>query len=103
LDVFKQAKKHIHSSGMESLLSIDADPNSFENFVKTESIMTVQEIKDLLPYTFNLNPAIRSEVSKQALRLTEARPQPEKKAGRAKAAAGAKRSTQKKAAAQQLA
>lgn len=69
LDVFQVAKKNIHKQSLYTLLEIDADPYQFENFIKKEPAFTVQEIQALLPYTFNLNPAIRSEVNKFAVKM----------------------------------
>jgi|GEM_PF-2413276 len=81
MDVYEPAHTHIHSSAMESLLSIDADPAMFQQFIRKEPVFTVQEIKTLLPFTFNLNPAIRSEVEKHAIKLAkinyETKPSPE--------------------------
>jgi hypothetical protein len=96
-DVYQVARKDILSDAMETLLGIDADPNLFEHFIKKEPVFSVQEIKTLLPLTFNLNPAIRSEVSKQALKLAEVKPQPKEKAASARAVSGAKRPAQKNA------
>jgi ankyrin repeat-rich membrane spanning protein len=70
-DVYKLAKKNIRSKEMESLLTIDADPDNFESFLGKHDF-TVQEILALIPLTFNLNPAIRSEVSKHFLKAEKA-------------------------------
>lgn len=69
-DVYKLAKKNIHSEEMESLLTIDADPDTFVKFMN-ENNFSVQDILTLLPITFNLNPAIRSKVGKQMLKISE--------------------------------
>jgi uncharacterized protein YgiM (DUF1202 family) len=92
LDVYKRVKGNIYSSEdeMRKLLCIDADPDLFEQFIKKEPVFTVQEIKNFLPYTFNLNPAIRSEVCKQAIRSAETKPQPEKKTTTRKASTRSK-------------
>ena len=64
VDVYNLAKKDIYAKEMETLLSLDADSHTFQRFLKKEPIFTVQQILTLLPYTFSLNPAIRSEVRK---------------------------------------
>jgi hypothetical protein len=69
LDVYDLVKGNIYAPEMETLLGIDADPDLFDQFIKKPPVFTVQEIKRLLPLTINLNPAIRSEVSKQGVRL----------------------------------
>jgi len=69
VDVFESSKKKIHAEALSTLLEIDADPYQFENFIQKEPAFTVQEIQTLLPFTFNLNPAIRSEVSKYAVKM----------------------------------
>jgi ankyrin repeat-rich membrane spanning protein len=73
-DVYELAKKDICSKEMESLLTIDADPDQFERFIARHNF-SVEEILALLPSTFNLNPAIRSGVSKEAIRLSGANAQ----------------------------
>jgi hypothetical protein len=65
-DVYKEAYRNIHLKASASLLGIDADPDMFELFIGKNNF-TVQDVKELWPYTFNLNPAIRSEVNKFAL------------------------------------
>ena len=92
-DVYQLARKDIHTEALETLLSIDADPGLFEQFIQKEPFFSVEEIKTLLPLTFNLNPAIRSEVCKHAIRLAEVRPQPKRKTVRAKPSNGAKESS----------
>lgn len=69
VDVFQLSRKKIHAEALSTLLEIDADPYQFENFIQKEPAFTVQEIRTLLPFTFNLNPAIRSEVSKYAIKM----------------------------------
>jgi small GTP-binding protein len=69
LDVYQLARKKIHATELSKLLEIDTDPYQFENFIQKEPTFTVQEIQTLLPFTFNLNPAIRSEVSKFAVKM----------------------------------
>ena len=65
-DIYTLAKRKIRSEVMAPLLTIDSDPDKFSRFI-AKNDFTVREILDLLPITFNLNPAIRSEVSKQLL------------------------------------
>lgn len=79
LNVYKLAKKNIRSKEMAPLLTIDADPDNFSAFIEKNDF-TVQEILALLPITFNLNPAIRSEVSKQMLKISETKPKRKKPA-----------------------
>ncbi|MBN8583442.1 MAG: hypothetical protein J0L96_22445 [Anaerolineae bacterium] len=84
-DVYKLVKQSIRSEDMETLLAIDADPDNFVSFIKKYGF-TVQEILALLPITFNLNPAIRSEVSKQMLKASAPNPKRKKPATRKKPA-----------------
>jgi hypothetical protein len=74
VEVFKAAKNDIHSAAMERLLEVDAAPHLFEQFIKKRPIFSVTEIKALLPLTFNLNPAIRSEVRKQSIKSAMIKP-----------------------------
>jgi len=72
LDVYNQVKEHIYSDAMDELMLIDSDPISFNQFIKKEPLFTIQEIYYLLyPLTFNLNPAVRSEISKYKARMAE--------------------------------
>jgi len=86
IDVYRLARKDIYTDNelMQTLLSIDVAPNLFEQFVNKEPVFSVQEILALVPYTFNLNPAIRSEVSKQMLKIVESEPQKKKPASKKK-------------------
>ena len=53
-------------------MTIDADPVAFHQFIHKQPTFTVQEIYYLLyPLTFNLNPAVRSEISKYKARMAE--------------------------------
>jgi hypothetical protein len=71
-DMYLKVRKNIHAEKMETILNIDADPALFESFIDREPIFTVQEIYETLyPLTFNLNPAVRSEVNKYALKINE--------------------------------
>lgn len=70
-DVFLKVKKHIHSDGMYKLFSIDHDPTLFEGFIAKEPGLKVIDILNLLPITFNLNPAIRWDVENYANRVIE--------------------------------
>jgi uncharacterized protein YraI len=70
-DVFALVEENIYAEEMVNLLGIDADPDLFKQFIAKSPVFTVQDVKDLLPYTYNLNPAIHAEVSKQALWLAE--------------------------------
>jgi Cdc6-like AAA superfamily ATPase len=79
LDVYARVKKNILAKEMSGLLEVDADPEVFEQFIKKEPVFSVAEIKNFKHYTFNLNPAIKSEVSKQAIRLMVENVQPKKK------------------------
>jgi hypothetical protein len=72
LDVYNQVKEHIYLDAMDELMLIGSDPISFIQFIKKEPLFTIQEIYQLLyPLTFNLNPAVRSEVSKYKARMAE--------------------------------
>ncbi|MEY2819246.1 MAG: hypothetical protein RL275_2709, partial [Chloroflexota bacterium] len=72
LDVYKRIKTNLYSDEMDELMSIDADPIAFHQFIQKQPIFTVQEIYYLLyPLTFNLNPAVRSEITKYKARIAE--------------------------------
>lgn len=70
-DVFQKVRKHIHSDGMSTLFSIDLDPTLFESFIAIQPEFKVLDILNLLPITFNLNPAIRWDVENYANRVVE--------------------------------
>jgi Cdc6-like AAA superfamily ATPase len=89
LDVYARVKKNIMAKEMSGLLEVDADPEVFEQFIKKEPVFSVAEIKKFKHYTFNLNPAIQSEVSKQSIRLMEEKV-PSKPASRKKKSSTAK-------------
>ncbi|HXQ36707.1 MAG TPA: hypothetical protein VN843_22030, partial [Anaerolineales bacterium] len=72
MDVYHQVKDNIYSDDMDPLMTIDADPLVFNQFIQKKPVFTVQEIYNLLyPLTFNLNPAIKSEISKYTARMAE--------------------------------
>ena len=72
LDVYKRIKSNLYSDEMDELMTIDADPIAFHQFIQKQPIFTVQEIYYLLyPLTFNLNPAVRSEITKYKARIAE--------------------------------
>jgi hypothetical protein len=72
LDVYTQIKDSIYSDDMDPLMTVDAEPIAFNQFIQKEPVFTVKEIKDnLIPLTFNLNPAIKSEISKYTARMAE--------------------------------
>ena len=71
IDVYNQVKSNIYSNDMDSLMTIDADPILFNQYINKKPIFTVKEINDLLPFTFNLNPAIKSEISKYTSKMAE--------------------------------
>lgn len=71
-DVYHRVKKDLYSDAMDDLMTIDADPVAFHQFIHKQPTFTVQEIYYLLyPLTFNLNPAVRSEISKYKARMAE--------------------------------
>lgn len=72
LDVYDQVKDNIYADDMDSLMTIDAEPILFNQYIQKSPVFTVQEIYDLLyPLTFNLNPAIKSEISKYTAKMAE--------------------------------
>jgi hypothetical protein len=72
LDVYRQVKDNIYSDEMDELMMIDSDPLAFHQFIQKGPVFTTQEIYYLLyPLTFNLNPAVRSEISKYKARMAE--------------------------------
>lgn len=72
MDVYNQVKDNIYADDMDPLMTIDADPILFNQFIRKQPVFSVQDIYKLLyPLTFNLNPAIRSEISKYSARMAE--------------------------------
>ena len=72
LDAYKQVKKDLYSDAMDELMTIDADPLAFNQFIKKQPVFTAREIYYLLyPLTFNLNPAVRSEIAKYKAKMAE--------------------------------
>lgn len=72
LDAYDQVKDNIYADDMDSLMTVDAEPILFNQYIHKEPIFTVGEIYDLLhPLTFNLNPAIKSEISKYTAKMAE--------------------------------
>lgn len=72
MDVYHQVRDNIYSDDMDPLMTIDADPIVFNQFIQKQPVFNVQDIYNLLyPLTFNLNPAIRSEISKYSARMAE--------------------------------
>ncbi|MBI5080107.1 MAG: hypothetical protein HZB17_02215, partial [Chloroflexi bacterium] len=63
--VFESVQERV-GEGKESLANLDGDKEVFEVFAKLEPLITVGDIKQLRAYTFNLNPALQSEVIKAA-------------------------------------
>ena len=69
-EVYQKVKSHIHSDEMQTIFGIDYDPTLFEIFIEREPGFQVIDVLNLLPTTFNLNPAIRWEVESYANRLS---------------------------------
>jgi Cdc6-like AAA superfamily ATPase len=70
-EVYCKIREFIHSEKMQKVFSIDYDPTLFEVFIEKEPEFTVLDVLNLLPMTFNLNPAIHWEVENYANRLSE--------------------------------
>jgi hypothetical protein len=67
LDIYQKVKHHVKDERAKPLLALDSDPESFDQFITLAPVLTVQEIYHTLrPLTFNLNPAMRSEVLRAA-------------------------------------
>jgi hypothetical protein len=72
VDVYQQVKDYIYSDDMDPLMAVDADPILFSHYLSKEPVFTVREVYKLLyPLTFNLNPAIKSEIAKYTARMAE--------------------------------
>jgi Cdc6-like AAA superfamily ATPase len=72
LDAYERVKKDLYSDAMDDLITIGADPEQFNQFIRKEPILTVREIYYMLYLlTFNLNPAVRSEVKKYKAKMAE--------------------------------
>ncbi|MCB9136052.1 MAG: TIR domain-containing protein [Anaerolineales bacterium] len=66
-EIYQVIKPHIQDERAKNLLALDSDPETFEMFITLEPAITVQMIYHALrPITFNLNPAMRSEVLRTA-------------------------------------
>ena len=70
-EVYNRVREHMQSEKMQKAFSIDYDPTLFDVFIEKEPRFTVLDILNLLPATFNLNPAIRWEVDNYANRIVE--------------------------------
>ena len=70
-EVYNRVRMHMQSEEMQKAFSIDYDPTLFDVFIEKDPHFTVLDILNLLPATFNLNPAIRWEVDNYANRLIE--------------------------------
>jgi hypothetical protein len=66
-EIYQAIKHHIQDEHAKNLLALDSDPETFDKFLTLEPAITVQMIYHILrPLTFNLNPAMRSEVLRAA-------------------------------------
>jgi len=63
--VFESVQQRV-AEGAEAFVNLDGDKEVFEVFAKLEPLITVGDMKRLRTYTFNLNPALQSEVIKVA-------------------------------------
>ncbi len=63
--VFESVQQRV-AEGAEAFVNLDGDKEVFEVFAKLEPLITVGDMKRLRAYTFNLNPALQSEVIKAA-------------------------------------
>ena len=71
-DIYQKVKDNIYADEMDELMLIDSDPIAFRQFIQKDPVFTTQEIYYLLyPLTFNLNPAVRSEITKYKARMAE--------------------------------
>ncbi len=64
-EVFEKIREQFQNTARTTTL--DGDPELFEQFVKQEPLLTVEDNKWLRPLSFNLNPAIRQEIWKARL------------------------------------
>ncbi len=63
--VFESVQDRV-AEGAGAFANLDGDKEVFEVFAKKEPLITVDDMKRLKAYTFNLNPALQSEVIKAA-------------------------------------
>jgi len=63
--VFESVQERV-AEGAGAFANLDGDKEVFEVFAKVEPLITVDDMKRLRAYTFNLNPALQSEVIKAA-------------------------------------
>lgn len=72
IDAYELVKKDLYSDEMDELISIDFNHVKFKQFIQKQPTFTVRDIHYLLsPLTFNLNPAVRSEITKYKAQKAE--------------------------------
>ncbi|XP_051774788.1 NTPase KAP family P-loop domain-containing protein 1 [Erpetoichthys calabaricus] len=64
-DVFQESRLELHmmKGRVGSLLALDGDPELFEQFLSREFPFTIQQAKELLRHTVNLNRALKAELA----------------------------------------
>lgn len=67
IHVFDMVKPNIVNEIAKEFNSMDDDQERFLMFINQEPLISVEMVQDLRPLTFNLNPAMQSEVLKAAV------------------------------------
>lgn len=62
--VFAAVKPRVESKEGLAFAILDGDPETFENFIAADPILTVTDVGWMRGFTFNLNPALQGEVLK---------------------------------------
>lgn len=64
--VYDSVRAQVESKDARPLAILDADAEVFESFIHPDAkpVLTVGHVRGMRPYTFNLNPALQSEVLK---------------------------------------
>lgn len=86
-DVYNAVKPFVLAEQSHPLIVLDSDPEQFDNFIRaseksdTDTVnpeeLTVRFIHEMRYFTFNLNPAMQSEVLKDAIRRLGTENQPD--------------------------
>lgn len=79
-DVYETVRDYVYSEASHPFVVLDGDPEQFDNFIQLSAVtsdspveedaLTVRFIHEMRYFTFNLNPAMQSEVLKDAVLRT---------------------------------
>ncbi len=63
--VFEQVKPQLNLEKIQDLVSMDHDPELFDEFITVDTTLTVADMEQMSRFTFNLNPAMQEEALRQ--------------------------------------